>query len=190
MRLFASVEVTDDVKNIAYRIIENLKKANADVKWVEKENLHITMKFLGEQPDEKLIKIKEALKLAASNSQRCKIKIENIGTFPGSKNIRVIWLGVTAEIDKLKLLAQNVDESLSKINFEKEKREFSPHLTIGRVRSNKNISKLSDTIELLQKDELLNKNTNSVDVNELVLFQSKLSPHGPEYSVIERFHLK
>lgn len=183
MRTFIAIDICDKAKKEVALLEEGLKKAHADVKWVKVENVHLTLKFLGEVAEEKIKDISGILDGIASEYSKFDITLSQIGAFPKLDYPRVVWVGIEGNSAALKEIAAKVDEGCTKIGFEKEKRPFSAHITLGRVRSPKNKRELKEAIVNLSITPL----TSSVD--ELVLYQSVLTPQGPVYTKIHKSKL-
>jgi len=177
MRCFIAVDIPEELKAKIINLQKHLR--NLDVKLVEKENLHFTLKFLGEADENTIAMVKERLLDVAKSTSHFTINISGIGVFPNENYIRVVWLGCKSE-DFIKL-HQSVDESLVGL-FKKERP--SPHLTIARVRSPKNRKEILDFISNNR-----NINIGSMTINEIKLKKSTLTRNGPIYEAIEVFDL-
>lgn len=184
MRTFIAIELGENIKEALSKIQSELKGADADVKWVSPENIHLTLKFLGEVKEEKIPKIIQCLKDVCNSVMSFDIKIENIGAFPSLRSPRVIWAGIEEGKEKLLQLAGLVEDALVKLKFHKKERKFSAHITIGRVRSPKNKAALLQVMEQLQFDPL------SQTVKSVVLFKSTLTPKGSIYEKLCEEKLK
>lgn len=171
------------------QIQTHLKYSGADVKWVEKDNIHLTLKFLGEISDEKLKKIESILDTIGGSVRTFQISIKDIGAFPKIDYPRVVWVGLDKGADESKLLAEKIDEELSKIGFEKESRPFAAHLTVGRVRSPKNKEALKEKMLSFQGPGSGVRGPAQA-VSSIILFQSKLTPKGPIYTKLHESKLK
>jgi len=177
MRTFIAIEISETIRNALVQIQSHLKYSGADVKWVEKDNIHLTLKFLGEISEEKTEKIKTILDSIAKEAKPFEMTVKEIGAFPKIEYPRVIWVSLDKGRDESKILAEKIDEALSKIGFQKETRPFASHLTIGRVRSAKNKAALK---EKMTSCELLSISPYSV--SSVILFQSTLTPKGSIYA--------
>lgn len=177
MRTFIAIEISETIRNALVQIQSHLKYSGADVKWVEKDNIHLTLKFLGEISEEKAEKIKTILDSIAKETKPFEMTVKEIGAFPKIEYPRVIWVSLDKGRDESKILAEKIDEALSKIGFQKETRPFASHLTIGRVRSAKNKAALK---EKMTSCELLSISPYSV--SSVILFQSTLTPKGSIYA--------
>ncbi|MEO0089463.1 MAG: RNA 2',3'-cyclic phosphodiesterase [candidate division WOR-3 bacterium] len=177
IRSFIALEIPEEIKNEVYQHIENFKKDNLPVKWVEKENLHITLVFLGEQDLNFINRVKEILKNLSSNFKPFYINLTNFGFFPNAKKPRVFWVGINKNKEIITQMVEKLNNELKKIGFKPEEREFSPHLTIGRFKAVFNAEKYL-TLKYKSKDFLIDK---------ITLFKSTLTSTGPIYEVIENY---
>ena len=189
MRTFVAVEVSKEIHDSLGMIESSLKYAGADVKWVDPAMIHLTLKFLGEITDKKADDVKGALDAIASATAPFDLSIKDMGVFPTAGHPRVLWVGLDKGLRETVLLASGVDEVLSHIGFTKETRVFSPHLTIGRVRSPRN------TPQLVEKISSVTANSKFFEVpahrvSSLILFRSTLTPHGSVYTKLHEslFH--
>ncbi len=184
MRLFIAIDIPKELKTQLQKLQDALAKSHADVKWVNSDNIHITMKFLGETQDEKIEKLKIFLDEITKKTQAFRIRVGTLGAFPGPGSPRVIWVGVTKGEDQLSALAGLIDAACDKLGFDPETRPFSSHLTIGRVRSPKNRDKVK---ELILKTPF--EFSEDVAVNIITLYQSTLSKTGSTYTVLHKSDL-
>jgi RNA 2',3'-cyclic 3'-phosphodiesterase len=178
LRCFIAIEIPDAVKREIAEVADILKKYDADIKWVNVENLHVTLKFLGSTPEESVPEIRESLFKAVSSFQPFYIKIKGTGVFPNRKFPRVIWVGVENR-ETLPKLAADIDVSVSLLGYKKEEREFKPHLTLGRVRSRKGTASVVNEL-----DNFRDQAFGSFIVDRIRLMRSELKPKGPEYSCL------
>lgn len=180
MRTFIAVEIGQDSKDKLAKLEDEFKRIAADVKWVKPDNIHITLKFLGEVPAGDIEKINKAVETATQKFKTFEINLREVGGFPSLKNPRVIWVGVEEGKEELIRLSQSVDRELSSLGFPPEERDFVPHLTIGRVKSSKNIKELAQKIDKHQ-----NANFGQGIVDKVLIMESNLNLKGPTYSVIK-----
>ncbi len=178
LRCFIAIGIPDPIKRGVGEFIEILKKYNVDVKWAIHENLHLTLKFLGNTPEVLLPKIREALLKVVLSYEPFYIKIYTIGVFPNRKHPRVIWVGVEDSVI-LKKLVNDIEDSMTLLGYQKEDKKFIPHLTLGRVRSQKGIVNLINEL-----DNFKEKDFGSVNVESIKLMRSELNPKGAEYSCL------
>lgn len=179
MRTFIALEVSQEVRGEIASVQNECRKIAPGVKWVKPENIHITLKFLGEVSPLDIEKIGKAVKTATYGFKDFKVTFTNIGGFPNTKNPRIIWVGISEGKEYVSNLSKVISKELSPCGFLSEDRPFIPHLTIARVKSTKNKGKLTRKIESL-------KNTDFGEglINRVLIIESKLSPQGPRYSVL------
>ncbi|MEW6555730.1 MAG: RNA 2',3'-cyclic phosphodiesterase [Elusimicrobiota bacterium] len=184
MRLFVTVGISAENKNRISEVQSALKKNQYDIKWTELGNLHLTLKFLGEVEENKIAEITEKLKNAIADTKKFEIIFYKLGIFPNNRFPRVLWVGVENGEQELKSLSEKIETALEPLGFEKEKRAFSAHLTLGRFRSPKNNEKLVEILKKIQIEKMLNS------VSEILLIKSTLTPKGPIYETIKEFKLE
>lgn len=184
IRSFISINLNDALKKEINNLLMDLKKYNFDVKWVPAENLHITLKFLGHIPEETIEKVKERLYNIVFSFKPFRLRFNGMGFFPDKKRPRVIWINIS-DSDVLKILQEAIEEKLKEIGFAKEERGFSPHLTIGRIRSLRDRERLVELVETIKDREF-----GIIDVDRVSLMKSDLRPGGAQYSVIAEFLMK
>lgn len=177
MRTFIAIELSEPIREALEQAQSHLRYAGADVKWVKEENIHLTLKFLGEIPEDKAAKVSAILDEICKGIRPFEISLKDVGVFPKIEFPRVIWVGLDKGAGESTELAGRLDEELSKIGFQKETRPFASHLTIGRVRSSKNKEAL--------KEKLLSYHlppTTYDLISSVVLFKSTLTPQGSIYT--------
>ncbi|MEW6103477.1 MAG: RNA 2',3'-cyclic phosphodiesterase [bacterium] len=180
MRLFIAVELEEKIKNAISLAIKKIKIDVLKPKWVNPENCHITLKFLGEVEEKRLPEILDVLKDEALKHKPFIISFGEIGAFPKIDYPRVIWIGIEKGRDFLLQIANFLEDSLFKIGFEKEKRGFSAHLTLARIKEPFKTNCLSPYIsKRFISDEM--------PVKEISLIESKLTPKGSIYTTIKSF---
>lgn len=177
-RAFIAVEIDGRARQKISELISNLKKSGADAKWITENQMHLTLKFLGNISEEDIQKISDALSGVSNNFNSFMINFSRIGAFPNLDHPAVLWLGVDKGADYLKTLAGEIENALEKSGFAREAREFQPHLTLARIKSPKNMPELA---RLARKTDFI---SGDVQINKLVLFKSRLSPKGAIYTII------
>lgn len=178
VRCFVAIECGDPevIKGIRY-VQGVLESTGANVKQVEPENIHLTLKFLGEIEQHRVDEVAEIVKGLRFDAFR--FKVEEVGVFPSLNCPATIWAGITEGISDLAMVFEELDKKLSKLDFERERRRFQPHLTICRVRSGKNKDVLAE--ELLRlKDHVFGE----VSVDRVSLKKSVLTQRGPIYTTL------
>ncbi len=164
-------------------IINKLEKSGANLKIVKPEKMHITLKFLGDTDEKHIDKIKEIIEKSVENVDPFEIELKSTGAFPNENYIKVLWIG----IEKSQLIAEiakKIDAKLSKIGFKKEKRKFSPHITIARIKSGRNKDEILQILNKF-KDETLLK----MKVEKIKLKKSELTPKGPIYTTLKEIKI-
>lgn len=184
MRAFVAVKISDAAREEVARLQEKLKMAGADVKWVEPENLHLTLKFLGETGEDRIGRLRQELQAVLQARASFTFTLEGLGAFPRPEQARVVWVGTGEGKERLIELAREVEEICSRSGFPAEQRPFSPHLTIGRVRSGKLLPELAQQIQALPF-----RASSPTPADRVVLFRSTLSPRGPVYTPLREILL-
>ncbi|WP_333652563.1 RNA 2',3'-cyclic phosphodiesterase [Dissulfurispira sp.] len=184
MRCFIAIDMSGNIKNAIAGVIEKCGLNSKGVRWVAVENIHLTLKFLGDVKEDLIPEIQKGLALICMRRDVFNINIRGAGAFPNFKYPNVLWMGID-ESEELKRLYEDIEESMFELGFEKEDRKFSPHLTIGRVKERKGIEPVIKGLYTF-KDTFFG----SIEVNEVLLIRSVLKPTGAEYSKIAGFKLK
>lgn len=185
IRCFAAITLPETVKNRLWDAVAVLRDIGCDIKWVSKENLHLTMKFLGYVPEVSVKEIESKLMELSITQQAFNFKLKGTGIFPDNKNPRIIWIGISEGKEELASLQKKIDIYLSTIGFKKENKPFSAHITMGRIRSNRGMASLISTLETLKNLEFAN-----IEAQKISLMRSDLKPTGAQYSTIAEFNLK
>ena len=188
MRTFIAIELPEEIETILSRIQDELKQTQADVKWVKPENIHLTLKFLGEIEQDLVKQICSILQELAQKNCIFSLFLSNLGVFPKPQYPRVIWIGVTNH-QAVAEIAKDLEKQMIKIGLPAETRPFSTHITLGRVRSGLNRRALVEKIELLNNN-LSSSPQPEFKVPHLTLFKSTLTPRGPIYEIISSYPLK
>ncbi|AMM54147.1 RNA 2',3'-cyclic phosphodiesterase [Pyrococcus kukulkanii] len=182
MRAFIAIDVSEEVRDAIVKAQDFIGTKEAKIKFVERENLHITLKFLGEITQEQAEEIKRVLAEIAKRHKKHEVRVKGIGVFPNPNYVRVIWAGVEND-EGIKAIAQDIERELSKLGFKKDK-EFVAHVTIGRVKF------VKDKLGLAMKlKELANEDFGTFRVEAIELKKSTLTPKGPIYETLARFEL-
>jgi len=183
IRAFVAIELPDNVKEFLEDASSRLKKCGADVKWVRRSGMHLTLKFLGYVKRDLISTIESQLQPIFEAQRSFPLVISSLGAFPALAKPRVIWAGLNDPEKMAAPLASRLEDVLELLGFKREKRPFTPHLTLGRVRSNRNSR---DLIQAVRQDSELSGPSFIAD--HAVLFESVLKPTGAEYFVIHSFH--
>lgn len=172
----------DDLKPKINKIIRQFKQIDTKIKYVELNNLHLTLKFFGDIDTNGLEVLENAISKVISEFKPFKINIKGCGAFPNNNHIKVIWIGIEDDTI-LKELHDKLDSEFARLGFDKDKK-FSTHLTIGRMKSAKNKSQVKTTIEEFDNIEI-----GEMMVEKITLKKSTLTPSGPIYDNIYEFEL-
>ena len=181
MRLFVALHLPEEIKERLALIQDRLRLAQADVSWVRSGSLHITLKFLGEVDPRRLDRVRLALTEAAQGVVPFSLVVAGVGTF-GGRIPRVVWAGVQAGSKPLAGLAARVDDSLGGVGFPKEKRGFTAHFTLGRVRSPRNVESLLVALRLASEEIF-----GTMSAEGYSLMQSELTPSGAIHTELDRY---
>jgi len=184
IRCFIAVNLPDETRQALESMIAELKKTGADVKWVNAGNIHLTLKFLGNTDASLIPAMTDALSKKLSLHHAFYITIADVGCFPSEKRPRVIWVGIK-DSEILANIQKDVDDVLTGFGFATEVRSFTPHLTVGRVRSMKKISELMNRFADFRRSDF-----GRVEVSAIHIMKSELKPAGAEYSSLGRIPLK
>lgn len=177
VRTFAAVDLDPVICEGAMRMIDRLRTAGADVKWVRPENLHLTVKFLGEVDNHELYDVCRTVQAAVGPLPPFAIEVRGLGAFPKVERPRTVWLGITQGAEQLEQLSDRVDAALEPFGFRRETRRFHAHITLGRVRRPGPALRHVTSILLEEAETEIGLS----HVEELVIYSSDLEPEGPLY---------
>ena len=180
VRLFIAVEIDEAVRKRLAEVQRKLRYVNANVSWVAPRNFHFTLKYLGETEEEKIAPIRNAMQAVTSEFVPMECDLVGIGQFP-----RVIWAGLEGDVKPLIVMASRLDEELHKLGFPRENREFTPHLTFGRIKYVGDREGLTRLVSSLKNEAF-----GAVRVEAIHLFQSTLNPQGSIYTKLFTAQLK
>jgi 2'-5' RNA ligase len=184
MRCFVAIALPPPVRKLLVQVQDALRRADADVKWVEEQNLHLSLKFLGDLDDEALSRLKGILSAEAPRWPAMELTYAGVGTFPEQGDPRVVWAGCGGDLEKLAGLAAAIERAAEQAGVPREHKPFVAHLTIGRVKSARNVKRLQASIAN-QRQVPLGKD----GMKEFVLYRSTLTNKGPIYESIASFPL-
>lgn len=184
IRAFIAIEIDSGIKDKLSEYLRQLKKTDADVKWVAPEYIHLTLKFIGYIKEETLASLNKIVGDAVSCLGTFSIGIGNIGAFPNLKKPRVVFVCVQDEGDNLSKIYEKLDKGIEELGIKRESKKYVGHITLGRIKSQKNISKLRSALSSGTECYFgLEK------VSSISLMQSKLTPTGPIYTRLNNFML-
>ena len=179
IRAFLAIDLPESLRPGLALAQGELKKSQADVRWVPPGNIHITLKFFGNLPDAEVPPIISAAREVASQQAPLCLAVLGAGAFPSIRSPRVVWLGLGGDLLPLSKFFHRLEKAFAQLGYPPEGRAFNPHLTLGRVRSPEGRVQLSRAIEKLVVD------WPPFQVQEIILYQSLLSPKGSTYTPLE-----
>jgi 2'-5' RNA ligase len=182
MRLFVAIEIAPEIRERIVQFVSRIRPTLGDARWARPEGLHITLKFLGNVPDEKREQIQS--KLQQIEAPRFVLSVTGIGAFPNSRSPRVLWLGLEAP-KELPGLAEKVDAALGPLGFEREKRAFTPHVTLARFKQSRRKPDVGPALSSAPEAGF-----GTMTATEFHLYESKLSPQGSRYTKLASFALR
>jgi len=187
MRIFIAIDfqeaVLERVKCFQDEFREKIDADKKDIKWVEPQNLHLTLKFIGYVKDQECVDICHAVEDVCGRYEKFELGVETVGTF-GGKSARVLWVGVTDESEALGELQNELEAALAELGYQPEAREFTGHLTLARI---KNYEAGCKVVELAE--EYKDMEFGSTRIDEVKIFESTLTGGGPIYNVLAKYEL-
>ena len=195
MRLFLALDIDDDIRERITRFVDGVRNFAPDARWMQPESLHVTLKFIGEQPESVMENIKRAMATVSAGTTQ--IDFRGYGFFPTSKSARVFWIGMNSG-PELVALAATIDDTMPSLGISKEDRPFSPHLTLARGRGASGSPRKSSKDAPSRTFQRLQEKLSALSVpefgtmtpREFFLYQSHLSPKGSKYTKLASFSLQ
>jgi len=178
IRTFICIELTDSIKQKMELLQNHLRGIDAQVSWVKPSNVHLTLKFLGGVPSHKIDAVSQATERASRETTVFELEVAGAGCFPSPRSPRVLWVGLADVPELLVNMYEKLEEELSSLGFQREKRRFAPHLTIGRLRSPRNGA------ELAQKLIAIGFESEKFVAHQIIVMRSQLKPTGSIYTPI------
>jgi len=188
LRLFVALECPEPVRRRLAALQGEMRRsagrAGAEVRWVAPENVHLTLQFLGAVPEERVEDVKAAVARAAAGSRPLRLEVRGAGGFPSGRRPRVLWAGLTGDLEPLAELVAALGRQLAPLGYPAEERRFSAHLTLGRARDARGAPGLGAAVAGAAAFE-----GPSWRVGRVALIQSLLSPTGARYEALARLPL-
>lgn len=172
LRCFIALEIPDDVRGYLCSVIESLRTSGADVKWVERQNIHLTVKFLGACPSEQVEAVMSQLDCLRGKHPQIGASLGALGLFPNRQRPQVVWAGLELRDGAAERLQQEIERRMKAAGFARETRGFRPHLTLGRLRSARRADALIESMEGAAIEP------RECSIRSLALMQSHLTPQG------------
>jgi 2'-5' RNA ligase len=181
MRLFIALPLPGNVEGKLGEISKLLKHQGGKVRWVPPENIHMTVRFLGDTDEATVPKLTQLIDRVAAEFGPAEVTINRLGGFPNLRRPRVIWAGLaeSEDVERLGKMARQIELAVRQLRFEKDSKGFKPHLTLGRVKDPRDLRALTSYMEEYRFEPI------SIHIDRLVLFKSTLTPQGAVY---ERLH--
>lgn len=181
-RAFISVEV-QTLEPLA-RVMDQLRRSGADLKLVEGPSSHVTLKFLGDTPVNVVDRIEQGIRNAVRGVKPFTMTVRGTGAFPNSASPRVVWAGLQGA-DALGVVARRLETEMHNLAFPRERRDFTPHITLARVRSPRGRERLAGILSEHAEEEF-----GSAYVDKVLLMRSDLAPQGPTYTTVRTVPLE
>ncbi|HID55700.1 TPA: RNA 2',3'-cyclic phosphodiesterase [Candidatus Poribacteria bacterium] len=182
IRAFIAVEIPEEVQSQLIRITASFKPHINRASWVKHGNLHLTLKFLGDIESERIEEISSALDGVAAGFAPFSIRFSEVGVFPDPRRPRVLWVGLGQGEEEMRRMANAIEEAMERLGFERERRPFTPHLTLARIKSPSNLTGLLNDFRM--------PDVSPVRVSRFSLIRSQLDPKGAIYTRIKEFNLR
>ncbi|MGH9514907.1 MAG: RNA 2',3'-cyclic phosphodiesterase [Terriglobales bacterium] len=195
MRIFVALDLDRPIRERIQKFLEEIRATAPDVRWISGASFHVTLKFVGEQPDAAVSQIEASLK--SVGAEPFPVTFCGTGFFPTPRAARVFWVGIEAK-DALTRLAKSIEDSVARIGIPKDDRAFNPHLTLARTRggsgapgrrkddkTNRQFARLQKFLATHPAPEF-----GTMTAREFFLYRSQLSSQGSQYTKIARFELK
>jgi len=179
MRLFVGIGLPDRCRDAISRALFPLRERGDAISWTRAENLHLTLKFLGEVPEDRVEPLAAGMAAASEDSRPFDLLLEGAGGFPTISSPRILWVGIREPLDPVRKLHQNMENVLSGAGFPREGRSFHPHITVGRVRSRLSRERIGRIVAALS-----GKRFGTAHADSYRLYESRLSPSGAVYTVV------
>jgi 2'-5' RNA ligase len=185
LRAFVALEIPGEVLKTLEAVQSELRRRGVRARWVRPEGMHLTLKFLGDIPADRVAGVADALQSAAGRCGGFRLTAAGIGVFPGVRRPRVIWAGLSGATAALAQLQREIEERLAAVGFSREARDFHGHLTLGRFSAEGHGTPLADVVASYASTIF-----GDVEVREVALFQSDLRPQGPVYTALAKAKLR
>ena len=176
IRTFICIEIPGPIKDRIGVLQGALKGPDTRVSWVKPDNIHLTLKFLGDVPASRTDAVYQSVDRAAQSVRTFKIELGGAGCFPSVRSPRILWVGLKKLPDELLRLHGNIEDELAREGFPRDQKRFAPHLTIGRIRSSRGASEAADRL-ILKGFE-----AEDFTASEVIVMRSDLNPRGSIYT--------
>ena len=178
VRTFICIDIPAEIKLRMEKLQATLRSAGGQVSWTRPNNIHLTLKFLGNVPAARVAAVCSGVRTACQGIGSFKVTVSGAGCFPSPRSPRVLWVGL-AKAPELVSLYESVEDAMSSLGFDRETRTFSPHLTIGRLRSRENAQRLGELITSIGFE------SETFEAREVIVMRSSLKPTGAIYTPLD-----
>ena len=179
MRLFIAIDLGQQVRATVRKEVERLQPLAPKAKWASAEGMHVTLVFLGYVDDERVPEVQTIVREVASRHAPLRLAVEGIGGFGSSVRPRVLWLGLTGDVEPLAAIKTELEKRLAPLGYEPERRPFKPHLTLARARMANGDAALASCVRACREAAF-----GKAQVDRIILFRSDLSPKGAKYTAL------
>lgn len=179
VRAFIALELPQEIKQAIAEYVTPLRVLDKGISWTKAENVHLTLKFLGDATKAQIENVATALREVCASFEPIRVEIADAGVFPNEHRPRILWIGMKESSGKLAELAQRLESECRRLEFAKEERNFSPHLTIGRVKE----GKAANVVKALRESPFPAR---QIFFRECVLMRSELHAKGSIYTTLEK----
>ena len=184
IRSFLAIVIPVAVLKEIKRVQGELKSSRIDVRWVDAEKIHLTLKFFGNFEESRIEPIVESIREPVQAAFPFSLQVSGVGAFPHFKNPRVVWVGLVDKTSSLNPFQKKLEARLDQIGFPREDRAFQPHLTLGRAKSSRGKDELVGQMEKYREEKF-----GEFQVEGVTLFSSELTPSGPIYTKLRELRL-
>ncbi|WP_372677583.1 RNA 2',3'-cyclic phosphodiesterase [Desulfosarcina sp.] len=184
LRAFVAVPIPDAVSRFLMQVQARLPLPRGSIRWVAAKSIHLTLKFLGDIDPSHVPAVAAQMDATAGVTAAFSLTAKGLGVFPDPRQARVLWVGLSGDLDRLNTIQATLDSGLESVGFKRETRGFGAHLTIGRIRRRIDARLIGESVESFKAVA-----SDSFRVDRLMLFKSMLKPSGPEYTLLHMSHL-
>lgn len=178
-RTFIAVSIPEQVARFIQNVQNRLRSSLPEIRWVAVKNIHLTLKFLGEIDPGQNEGIVAQMEEAALCAPPFSLSVKGVGVFPNHRQARVLWVGLAGDMDRLASIHAGLEKGLESVGFPRDRRSFSPHLTIGRSRRQIHPESIEKALRTMGEDD-----HETFMVERIGLYKSVLKPTGAEYTLL------
>jgi 2'-5' RNA ligase len=186
LRTFIAIDLGKPIRDRCLALQDTLARDGVELKWVEEENIHLTLLFLGEVEDRELAGLCQAVADCCAERDAFPLSVESVGCFPNPRRPRIVWVGVGAGREEVRALHDALESPLLELGcYRREDRPYTPHITLGRIKGDRAPHALAASLARQAKWR-----GGETTVREVCVFSSELTPHGPIYTVLSRAKMR